>query len=84
MIAVALFYDAVTLFVPTIVAPVAGIHFWMWFKFKGISFISPKKLGVVGGSALAELFPFTSWLPAWTFAVYMVAKDFVKKPEAGI
>lgn len=89
MIAVALLYDLLSaglnlVFMGWLVAPVAGLHFWLWFKFKDISFMTPKRLATGSASLLLEVFPLTSWLPAWTGAVAVVIADVKMKEKAGI
>ncbi len=86
MIAVALFYDVLSL-VPGlnfIVAFFAGFHFWFWFKLKGISFVSPKRLVVGSTGFVAEMIPVLSSLPAWTGIVVFMILDTKIKETVGL
>lgn len=82
MICVAIFYDVLTIFVPTFVGIVAGMHFWLWFALHGISFVTPKRFLSGSAGLLVELFPLTSFLPAWTLTVTYIAHDAKAKKEA--
>jgi hypothetical protein len=73
MIAVALFYDGISVFLPTITSPVAALHFWVWFKLHGIKFTRPSQI-IPGIAAFAlEFFPLSSWFTGWTAAVAYLA-----------
>lgn len=84
MVAVALLYDVVTILLPSIVAPVAALHFYLWFKLNNISFMTPKRLVTGSTGLLIEAFPLTSWLPAWTATVLVVALDSKIKKKLSI
>lgn len=84
MIAMALFYDLISLALPTLIGLVAAINFWFWFKLHGISFMTPKRLAAGSTSLLLELFPFTSWIPSITAAVIFTIFDTRIKKAAGI
>lgn len=78
MIVVALFFDALqALFTPLFlgwaVGIFAGLTFWLWFKMHDISFMKPKRFMAFSGSAIVEVIPFLSAIPAWTFAVAYLA-----------
>jgi|SRR3989344_5618062 len=78
MIAVALFFDALQtlltfIFMGWLVGIFAGLTFYLWFKLHGVSFMKPKRLATFGGTALIEVIPFLSVIPAWTFAVSYLA-----------
>ena len=80
MIAVALFFDALQalltfIFMGWLAGIFAGLTFYLWFKIHGISFMKPKRLATFGGTALIEIIPFLSVIPAWTFAVAYLALD---------
>lgn len=53
----------------------AYLTFFVWFRMHGISFMKPKRLLVMGGSALIEMIPVVSALPAWTAAVTYLAME---------
>ena len=92
MISVALFFDALQalltlVFLGWLAGLFATLTFWLWFRMHGISFMKPKRLAVFGGSALIEVIPFLSILPAWTLAVgYLALSSKLKEvvPIAGI
>ncbi|MCR4279209.1 MAG: hypothetical protein NUV78_00530 [Candidatus Zambryskibacteria bacterium] len=78
MITVALFFDALQvlltfIFMGWLAGFFAGLTFYVWFRMHGISFMKPKRLAAFGGTALIELIPFLSVIPAWTFAVAYLA-----------
>lgn len=90
MIAVALFYDALQvlltfIFMGWLVGIFAGLTFYVWFKMKGLNFITPKRIGTFSGAFLIEVIPFLSALPAWTAAVVVLALDSkIKKIAPGL
>lgn len=51
---------------------VAWLTFYIWFKTKGMSFTSPKRILTMGGGFLIELIPVLNVLPAWTLAVIIL------------
>lgn len=74
MLGVAIFFDALgallnLIFMYWIVTIVAYPTFWLWFHFKGIKLLTPKRLSIQGGTFLAEIIPFFSALPAITAMV---------------
>jgi len=74
MVGVALFFDALgallnLIFMYWVVTIVAYPTFWLWFHFKGIKLLTPKRLSIQGGTLLAELIPLFSALPAITAMV---------------
>jgi hypothetical protein len=86
MIAVALFYDALQALLDLIAigwlfVPVAYMHFWLWFKLKGIDFFSAKRASTIGAGMVFELLT-AGILPAMTFTVARIAFDH-KVKQAG-
>src|SRR3989344_7047797 len=80
MIVVALFYDALQALLTFIlmgwlVGIFAGLTFYVWFKMKGLNFVTPKRIGTFSGAFIIEVIPFLSALPAWTAAVVILALD---------
>lgn len=73
MAAVALIYDIISIFLPTITSPVAALHFWIWFRLKGIKFRKAKQVLTGATGFLLEFFPLTSWFTSWTFVVSYLA-----------
>ncbi|MEQ1561335.1 MAG: hypothetical protein ABL899_01270 [Nitrospira sp.] len=47
----------------------AFLTFYVWLKMLGMSFVNPKRAGIMGGGFLIEMIPIVNALPAWTFAV---------------
>ncbi|MDO8510421.1 MAG: hypothetical protein Q7S15_02245 [bacterium] len=82
MVGTALVYDGVQFlltFIPvlgwlisSIIGLWAWMHFFTWFKIRGVSFGSSKRTLTMGGSLVAEVLPILNALPAWTFAVVMI------------
>ncbi|MFH0804531.1 MAG: hypothetical protein V1896_02935 [Candidatus Zambryskibacteria bacterium] len=61
-----------------IISAIAYFTFWVWFMVLGVSFTkSPKKLGVMGGSAVLEFL--FSFLPGFTAGITAVV--FMTKAE---
>ena len=73
MVAVALAYDGISVFLPTITSPVAFLHFLIWFRLHGIKFQKPKQILAGAAGFLFEMFPLTSWFTSWTFVVWYLA-----------
>lgn len=90
MVAVALFYDALQALLTIIlmgwlITPIAFLTFYLWFKLHGITFMTPKRGGSMALGFLIEIFPLTSWLPAWTAVVSFIALDSkIKKIAPGL
>lgn len=80
MICVALFYDALQvlltpIFMGWLVSIFAGLTFYVWFKMRGLNFVTPKRAGLLGGGFIIELIPILNVLPAWTLAIVLLALD---------
>lgn len=80
MVGTAVFFDVLQwlmafIFMDWLVGLFAFMTFWLWFKLNGISFMTPKRGATMGVSALIEMIPFLSALPAWIFAVTVIALD---------
>lgn len=90
MIATALFFDALNallnlIFMGWVVSIFAFLTFYVWFKIKGIHFMTPKRFTAMWGGFIFELIPALSVLPGWTVAVAFLAleKKVVEKLPAG-
>lgn len=58
--------------VDRITMPLVWFGYYIWFKFYGVSFVSPKKLfAMLGGTSLELLL---SELPTWTFTILYMTK----------
>jgi hypothetical protein len=80
MVSVALFYDFLQIpltpiFMGWLVSIFAGLTFYVWFKMRGVSFMSPKRAGILGGGFIIELVPLLNVLPAWALAVVLLGLD---------
>lgn len=80
MIATALFFDVLQIllsfiFMGWLAGIFAGLTFYLWFKFHGITFMKPKRLLTFGSASLVEMIPipFLAALPIWTGAVSYLA-----------
>lgn len=92
MVSVALFYDAVQGIINLIpilgqilsglISMFAFLTFYLWFKLKGLNFVTPKRAAYLGGGLLIELIPILNILPAWTLAVTLLALDSKTKKVA--
>lgn len=80
MIGLALFFDGLQFFLNLIpfvgnalssifVVPFAWLSFYVWFKIRGVDFVSPKRSLTLFGAGFLELIPILNVLPAWTLAV---------------
>ncbi len=88
IVSTAVFFDVLQwvmafVFLDWLVGFFAFLTFWLWFKLKGISFATPKRGATIGASALIEVTPWLSALPAWTLAVSIIILD-VKIKEKGV
>lgn len=92
MIGVALLYDGLSALFnldPTIVIGWLAnfflniwsfLTFWLWFKLRGISFVSAKKSGMIFAPFLIENIPWINALPSWTSAVVsLLANNFAEE-----
>lgn len=91
MVSVALFYDALQwllgwIFMGWLVSIFAWLTFYVWFKTRGMSFMTPKRLATFGGSFIIELIPIVGdVLPTWTAAITYLALDSkIKKVAPGL
>jgi hypothetical protein len=80
MIAVAAFFDVLQLLLSFVylgwaAGIIAGLTFYLWFKFHGISFMRPKRFMAMGGASMVEMIPipFLAAFPGWTIAVSYLA-----------
>lgn len=89
MVGLAIFYDALQallnlIFMGWLVTILAFLSFWLWFKIKGISFMTAKRMSIIGGGALIEAIPMLDTLPGWTGMVTLIVLDAKLKDKAGI
>ena len=90
MVSVALFYDALQwllgwIFMGWLVTIFAGLTFYVWFKMRGMSFMSPKRFTAFGGSFIVEFIPVIGdVLPAWTACIVYLALDSKIKKIAAV
>lgn len=56
----------------SIITVIAGATFYLWFRFNGVKFTTPKRALSFGGGFLLEFIPILNALPAWTLAVILV------------
>ncbi len=80
MIATALFYDGLQfllnfIFMGWLVSIFAFMHFYFWFKIRGMTFMKPKRAIAMWGGFIFELIPILSSLPAWTATVTVLILD---------
>lgn len=62
-----------------LVSIAAFLIFFVWFKFYGISMITPKRLSALVAGSVIEMIPFVNILPAWTgVVVYLIGTTKVK------
>ncbi len=50
----------------------AFMTFLLWFYLYGIRFVSPAKIGTMGGTLFLEFIPLINSLPTWTFGVILM------------
>lgn len=85
MVSVALFYDALQwllgwILMGWLASFYAFLTFYIWFKLRGMSFMTPKRLTVFGGSFIVEMIPVIGdILPTWTAAIVYLALDYKAK-----
>jgi len=84
MVMVALIYDGLQALIDLISVGTVGwainpliniwsfLTFFFWFKLKGVSFISPKKLATILTPSFLEFFPLVNSLPTWTCGVIIM------------
>ena len=46
--------------------------FWLWFKIRGMNFMTPKRALTLPGAYIIEALPFINILPGWTAAVLIL------------
>lgn len=93
MIGTALFFDglqaifqvapAIGQILAAMIAVVAFLTFWLWFKLYGVNFATPKRSAYLGGGFIIELIPILDILPAWTLAVTLIITDLKIKRRVG-
>lgn len=78
MIAVALLFDGVQAFfewiligfvVNWLINILAWLTFFVWFKFKSVSFMNLKRSAIFNGGFFLELIPLVAELPLWTATI---------------
>ncbi len=90
MLFVAILYDFAQLivnFVPLagqilsfIITIFAFLTFFLWFKFYGRSFTSPKRALAMGAGVVIEIIPILSVLPGWTVSViFLIGIEKIQK-----
>jgi hypothetical protein len=84
MIGTALFFDSLQwllafVFMDWLAGFFAFLTFFVWFKFYGMKFITPKRIATMGGAFLIEIIPVLAALPAWTGAVVILILDMKAK-----
>lgn len=84
MAIIGLFYDVLQtafswLGLGVLIIPIFYLHFWLWFRLRGVKFISMKRAPTLGIGALLE-FLTAGIIPGFTFIVLRTALDYkIKK-----
>lgn len=82
MVVTALLFDGVQAFLEWIligfavnwlVNILAWLTFFVWFKFKGVSFMNLKRAAIFNGGFFLELIPLVAELPLWTATIITMA-----------
>lgn len=96
MIMVALLYDGLQFLIELslfgfgwtvnwIITVWAWLTFYVWFKFRGVSFIRPRRALAFGGGFLIELIPWINNLPTWTgVIIFLLLETRIKKAVGGV
>lgn len=64
--------NAVAFVTTSILTIIAWLTFYIWFKTKGVTFNTSKRMLSLGGGFLIELIPILNALPAWTLSVVII------------
>jgi len=64
--------NAIAFLASSFLTILAWVTFYIWFKIKGIDFVSSKRKLAFGGVSIVESIPVLSSLPAWTLLVIII------------